>query len=202
MIEDSSEWLRRYVYRHGVLQVAKMISRLEWARGPQTPMPSVAAQAQGLPGREAPAERAEMARVDADLLDSLLNNAGEVSIFRSRLEQQLTSVEFNLGELSRVVQRFKDQLRKLEIEVEGQILHRHVDVRPHRPDFDPLELDRYSSIQQYARALAETAADVGSVQQLIENLTRDAQGLLIRGKFLSRQRSPSRLMPTWNVRAR
>jgi len=146
--------------------------------GPTPPAAPVAVQAQGLPGREVPAERAEMARVDADLLDSLLNNAGEVSIFRSRLEQQLTSVEFNLGELSRVVQRFKDQLRKLEIEVEGQILHRHVDARPHRPDFDPLELDRYSSIQQYARALAETAADVGSVQQLIENLTRDAQGLL------------------------
>ncbi|MFO1376484.1 MAG: Hpt domain-containing protein [Steroidobacteraceae bacterium] len=151
---------------------------VDTAAGPTIPAAPVAAQAQGLPGREAPAERAEMARVDADLLDSLLNNAGEVSIFRSRLEQQLTSVEFNLGELSRVVQRFKDQLRKLEIEVEGQILHRHVDARPHRPDFDPLEFDRYSSIQQYARALAETAADVGSVQQLIENLTRDAQGLL------------------------
>jgi len=145
---------------------------------PSIPSAAAAALTQGLPGREAPAERVEMARVDADLLDSLLNNAGEVSIFRSRLEQQLTSVEFNLGELNRVVQRFKDQLRKLEIEVEGQILHRHVDARPHRPDFDPLELDRYSSIQQYARALAETAADVGSVQQLIENLTRDAQGLL------------------------
>jgi chemosensory pili system protein ChpA (sensor histidine kinase/response regulator) len=40
------------------------------------------------PGREQVApERQEFARVDADLLDTLLNNAGEVSIFRSRLEQ-------------------------------------------------------------------------------------------------------------------
>ena len=38
-----------------------------------------------LPGREpvAPMERGELARVDADLLDDLLNNAGEVSIFRA-----------------------------------------------------------------------------------------------------------------------
>jgi chemosensory pili system protein ChpA (sensor histidine kinase/response regulator) len=142
------------------------------------PPAEAAAPPPALPGREAPAERTEMARVDADLLDDMLNNAGEVSIFRSRLEQQLTSVEFNLGELGRVVQRFKDQLRKLEIEVEGQILHRHVDMRPQRADFDPLELDRYSTIQQYARALAETASDVASVQQLIETLTREAQNLM------------------------
>jgi len=129
------------------------------------------------PGREA-VERAEIARVDADLLDAMLNNAGEVSIYRSRLEQQLSSVEFNLAELGRVVQRLKDQLRKLEIETEAQILHRHAERAPERADFDPLELDRYSSIQQYSRALAETASDVGSLQGLLERLTREAQGLL------------------------
>ena len=30
----------------------------------------------------------------------------------------------------------------------------------HRQEFDPLELDRYSSIQQFSRALAESASDV------------------------------------------
>ena len=129
------------------------------------------------PGREA-ADRAETMRVDADLLDSMLNNAGEVSIYRSRLDQQLSSVEFNLTELGRVVQRLKDQLRKLEIETEAQILHRHAERAPERQDFDPLELDRYSSIQQYSRALAETASDVGSLQGLLERLTREAQGIL------------------------
>ena len=131
-----------------------------------------------LPGREGAGERAEMARVDADLLDAMLNNAGEVSIFRSRLEQQLSSVDFNLAELGRVVQRLKDQLRKLEMETEAQILHRHVDQEPRRTDFDPLELDRYSTIQQYSRALAETASDVASIQGLLGNLTREAQNLL------------------------
>ena len=40
-----------------------------------------------------------MARVDAELLDQLLNTAGEVSIARARLEQQIGSIDFNLGEL-------------------------------------------------------------------------------------------------------
>src|SRR5205823_5724901 len=45
------------------------------------------------PGREpgAGGERQEMARVDAELLDQLLNISGEASIARARLEQQLGS---------------------------------------------------------------------------------------------------------------
>lgn len=134
------------------------------------------------PGREPmpqTPDRPEMARVDAELLDTLLNTAGEVSIARARLEQQMGSIEFNLGELSRTVTRLKEQLRKLEIETEAQILHRHEDeVGTHRSDFDPLELDRYSSIQQFSRALAETANDVASIQGLLETLASDTQNLL------------------------
>jgi chemosensory pili system protein ChpA (sensor histidine kinase/response regulator) len=132
-----------------------------------------------LPGRESvPVERVEMARVDADLLDTMLNNAGEVSIFRARLDQQINSIDFNLAELARTVTRLKEQLRGLEIETEAQVLNRHQDVEPRRNDFDPLELDRYSSLQQYSRALAETSGDVASIQGLLETLTREAQNLL------------------------
>jgi chemosensory pili system protein ChpA (sensor histidine kinase/response regulator) len=133
------------------------------------------------PGRDAPpiTDRPELARVDADLLDSMLNNAGEVSIFRSRLEQQVSSIDFNLGELARTVTRLKEQLRKLEIETETQILARHHEENTRRDDFDPLELDRYSAIQQFSRALAESSSDVASLQSLLENLTREAQNLLM-----------------------
>ena len=132
------------------------------------------------PGREptAPADRPELARVDAELLDQLLNNSGEASIARARLEQQIGSIDFNVGELSRTVTRLKEQLRKLELETEAQILHRYEEEGGQRGEFDPLELDRYSSIQQFSRGLAETANDVGSIQQLLENLTKDTQNLL------------------------
>ncbi|MEZ5500581.1 MAG: Hpt domain-containing protein [Steroidobacteraceae bacterium] len=148
--------------------------------GQELPAEKLAAPAPLPPGREPAAggERAEMARVDAILLDQLLNNAGEVSIGRSRLEQQLGAMNFNLGELSRTVTRLKEQLRKLEIETEKQILHRHEQDSAKRSDFDPLELDRYSAIQQFSRALAETASDVASIQGLLESLTSDTMNLL------------------------
>ena len=122
--------------------------------------------------------RPEIARVDAELLESLLNNAGEVSIFRSRLEQQVGSIEFNLDELNQTVVRLRDQLRKLEMETEAQIFHRHQDQSLRRSDFDPLEMDQYSMIQQLSRALAETSSDVASLQQLLSDLTSDAETLL------------------------
>jgi chemosensory pili system protein ChpA (sensor histidine kinase/response regulator) len=173
---------------------------------PEAPAPAVAAQtpvettaetpaeaetgerhpAAGPPVRETAADRGEVARVDADLLDSMLNVAGEVSIYRARLEQQVSSIDFNLAELGRVVQRLKDQLRKLEIETEAQILHRHVDSGARRNDFDPLELDRYSAIQQYSRALTESSSDVASVQGLLATQLRDVQNLLTQqGRIVS-----------------
>jgi chemosensory pili system protein ChpA (sensor histidine kinase/response regulator) len=72
----------------------------------------------------------------------------------------------------------RGQLRKLEIETEAQIMHGHQDTLVAR-DFDPLELDRYSNIQQLSRALAESASDLGSLKDLLQSLTIEAEGLLV-----------------------
>jgi len=101
-----------------------------------------------------------------------------VSIYRARVEQQMTSTEFNLAELGRTVTRLREQLRKLELETEAQILFRHQGEAQGREDFDPLELDRYSTIQQLSRALAESVSDVASIESLLESVNREGQNLL------------------------
>jgi chemosensory pili system protein ChpA (sensor histidine kinase/response regulator) len=122
--------------------------------------------------------RQEFARIDAELLEELLNAAGEISIYHSRLTQQVSSFEFHVEELEQTVARLREQLRKLEIETEAQIMHGHQDTLVAR-DFDPLELDRYSNIQQLSRALAESASDLGSLKDLLQSLTTEAEGLLV-----------------------
>lgn len=124
------------------------------------------------------ADRTEMARVDAELLNLLLNNAGEINIFQSRLGQQLHSIDANLSELDQTVTRLRAQLRNLEVETEAQILHGHQDDAADKEGFDPLELDRYSTIQQLSRALAETSNDVGSIGETLHGLAREAENLL------------------------
>ncbi|HXS79634.1 MAG TPA: Hpt domain-containing protein [Gammaproteobacteria bacterium] len=153
------------------------------APAPPAPRPPVAATpapalAPASALAEARAERAETARVDAGLLDVLLNGAGEINIFQSRLTQQLHSIEFHLGELGGTVTRLREQLRKLEAETEAQILHRHQEDADVESGFDPLELDRYSTIQQLSRALAESANDVASINELLHGLTNEADTLL------------------------
>jgi chemosensory pili system protein ChpA (sensor histidine kinase/response regulator) len=110
-----------------------------------------------------------------------------VAIYRSRLEQQVAGYRFNLVELDQTVQRLRSQLRMLEIETEAQIIARFQ--REHREAgisvFDPLELDRYSQLQQYSRALAESVSDLVSIQSMLDELTRQAETLLIQQSRVS-----------------
>jgi chemosensory pili system protein ChpA (sensor histidine kinase/response regulator) len=124
---------------------------------------------------------AEFVRVRADQLDSLVNLAGEVGIIRTRLEQQVGSFRFSLEEFEQTVQRLREQLRKLEIEAETQILSREVRVQEQSGNtgFDPLEMDRFSQLQQLSRALAESMSDLQSIQGLLDEHTRLAESLLL-----------------------
>ncbi|WP_413625747.1 Hpt domain-containing protein [Luteibacter sp. Lutesp34] len=123
----------------------------------------------------------EQIRVRADMLDTLVNHAGEVSIYRSRLEQQTASFRSALTEHEQTVSRLRSQLRMLEIETEAQIIARYH--QEHRDtglsNFDPLELDRFSQLQQYSRALAESVSDLVSLQTILDELTRQSENLLL-----------------------
>ena len=122
----------------------------------------------------------ELVRVKASLLDELVNHAGEVSIYRSRLEQQVGASRFNLVEMEQTVLRLREQLRKLEIETEAQILFRYEkELDETSTDFDPLEMDRYSNLQQLSRSLMESVADLTSIQNMLENISRESETLLL-----------------------
>ncbi len=121
----------------------------------------------------------DVVRVRADLLDNLVNFAGEVSIYRSRLEQQNSVFNANLGEMGSTVSRLQEQLRKLEMETEAQILYRYEQEGVSRSDFDPLELDRYSQVQELSRSLSESINDISSIKGLLDNLIRESDTLLL-----------------------
>lgn len=94
------------------------------------------------------------------------------------MSQQISSIEFNVEEFEQTVTRLREQLRRLEIETEAQIMHSHQDTMVAR-DFDPLELDRYSNLQQLTRALAESANDLDSLKDLLQSVTVEAESLLV-----------------------
>ncbi len=140
------------------------------------------AEAPAPAGRVAEAAAAQI-RVRSDLLNRLVNDAGEISIYRARLAQTSGVLGFRLGELDQTVGRLRDQLRQLEMETEAQIIHRFErDDRvegEHREDFDPLELDRFSTLQQLSRSLAETVNDLVSLRTLLGELQGESETLLL-----------------------
>ena len=153
------------------------------AEQPQRPAPRHLATA--LEQEEVAHAPQEMIRVRSDLLDSLVNYAGEVSIYRSRLEQQISTFRFNLVELDQTVARLREQLRKLEIETEAQIIARYQREQHEEGVFDPLELDRFSQLQQLSRALGESVSDLVSIQNLLDDQTRQSETLLLQQSRVS-----------------
>ncbi len=123
--------------------------------------------------------RGELIRVRADLLDNLVNFAGEVSIYRSRMEQQTNAFSYNLTELDDTVERFREQLRKFEIEAEAQIQFRIEESGSVHQDFDPLEFDRFTQMQTLSRGMLESLNDLNSLRGILANLTRESETLLL-----------------------
>ncbi|MEM6575178.1 MAG: response regulator, partial [Pseudomonadota bacterium] len=147
---------------------------------PEIERPTALDQQAQRSGAPAARPQQELIRVRADLLDNLVNYAGEVSIYRSRLEQQIGTFRFNLVEFDQTVTRLREQLRNLEIETEAQILSRYQrEAEELNETFDPLELDRFSTLQQLSRALAESVSDLVSIQSMLDDLTRQSETLLL-----------------------
>jgi chemosensory pili system protein ChpA (sensor histidine kinase/response regulator) len=72
---------------------------------------------------EAAAQRTNL-RVRADLIDRLVNEAGELSIARLRIEGEMRGIKASLLDLTENVIRLRRQLREIEIQAELQMQSR------------------------------------------------------------------------------
>ena len=156
---------------------------------PAAPAPAAAtatAKPQASPA-DAEATPRAMLRVRADLIDRLVNEAGEVSIARSRIEGDLRAIKGALFELTENVNRLRAQLREIEIQAEGQMQSQVSFAQEQDKAFDPLEFDRFTRFQELTRMMAESVNDVATVQQNLlkalgeGELALSAQARLTRG---------------------
>ncbi|MGH8446526.1 MAG: hybrid sensor histidine kinase/response regulator, partial [Solimonas sp.] len=124
----------------------------------------------------------ETARVPVEALDRMLNEAGEISIYRSRLEEHNSGIQTQLSEMAQAVVRIREQLRQLDIETEAQIAARGLTQADHSDryagEFDPLEMDRYTRMQELSRALSESVGDLAAVHGAMDGYAVGAVTLL------------------------
>jgi len=167
-------------------------------RAPALAMPASPAVAPSRPATPAapamPAPRAPAAtggrasagqtvRVRSQLLDRLVNQAGEVMITRSRLDQRLGQLHGSLDELTANLDRLRAHLRDVEVQAESQMQSRLQQAKDTAQGFDPLEFDRFTRVQELTRMMAESVNDVATVQRnLQQTLSGTEDDLIAQGR--------------------
>ncbi len=146
-------------------------------------------------------------RVRAPLLDRLVNQAGEVSITRSRIESEVGQIKNSLSDLTENLERLRQQLRDIELQAETQMSSRLEAAKAASQSFDPLEFDRFTRFQEITRMMAESVNDVATVQRTLQRsldstedelatqarLTRDLQDDLLRTRMVEFEGQSDRL---------
>jgi chemosensory pili system protein ChpA (sensor histidine kinase/response regulator) len=167
--------------------IAKVVALSPSAQEPEE-LPPMQAQMAALVDTQGAADVApetrtgqEVVRVGASLLEELVSLAGESSIVRARIEQGMGDFTGALDEMETTIGRVREQLRRLEIETEGQVVFRQekIDDLGNYEEFDPLEMDRYSQLQQLSRALTESASDMLELKETLLFRAREAETLLM-----------------------
>lgn len=123
----------------------------------------------------------EAIRLPAPVLDTLVNLAGEASISRGQVEQHVNEFMSSLDEMEMTIRRMHDQVRRLGIETDAQVSFRReqIEASEGSDGFDPLEMDRYSQLQQLSRSLLESGSDLKDLRDTLLDKARDAETLLL-----------------------
>ncbi|MBA2484109.1 MAG: Hpt domain-containing protein, partial [Nitrosomonas sp.] len=126
-------------------------------------------------------------RVNEELIDHLLNESGEISIIRSKVEAQLNNFKQSLLDLTESAERLRGQLREVEIQAESQMQSRFAQPQKDDQTFDPLEFDRFTRFQELTRLMAESVDDVVTVQQSLRTTHNAAEEAVNQQALISRK---------------
>ncbi len=165
---------------------------IDWARfqAPAPPAP--------LSPRGSSANQQASVRIRASLLERMVNQAGEVNMSRARIEVEMGQVRTAMGELGANVDRLRQQLHDIELQAEMQMSSRNESARASAQAFDPLEIDRFTRLQELARMMTESVNDVATVHRSLKRnlqrtedelaaqtrLTRELQSDLLRTRMV------------------
>ena len=118
-------------------------------------------------------------RVRSQLLDRMVNQAGEVMITRSRLEVELNQLRGSLGDMNDNLNRLRQHLRDIELQAETQMQSRLAQAKELQAGFDPLEFDRFTRVQELTRMMAESVNDVATVQRTLQRTVEATEDDLV-----------------------
>lgn len=151
-------------------QISHMLDQVAAGTGAAKPADAAGTNVEVMPARRKE-RQTQFLRMRADVLDRLINEAGEVSIMRSRMDREMQNFKQSSIDLTDSITRLRAYLRELEIEAETQLQSRMSLLQEANEAFDPLEFDRFTRLQELTRMMAESVNDVSTIQHsLLLNL--------------------------------
>ena len=156
-------------------------SGIDWARFQRPARPAPAAQRAGLTGPPA------SVRIRASLLERMVNQAGEVNMSRARIEVEMGQMRVSMNELGANVERLRQQLHDIELQAEMQMSSRNDSARAASQAFDPLEIDRFTRLQELARMMTESVNDVATVHRSLKRNLQSSEDELAAQTRLTRE---------------
>lgn len=132
-------------------------------------------------------------RINPELIDRLVNDSGEASAARARIEAQLNNFKQSLQDLAESTHRLHDQLREVEIQAETQMQSHLAQQNESEHPFDPLEFDRFTRFQELTRSMAESIDDIIAVQKNLRGSHVAAEEAVAQQSVINRQLQQSLL---------
>lgn len=105
-------------------------------------------------------EEKQYIKINSQLIDSLINEAGEIRLTRTTLEGVADNERKSLNELKSSSNKLLRMLKEVENQAESQIQAGKDKFTGESDVFDPLEFDRYTRLQELTRFMNEIIVDI------------------------------------------
>jgi len=128
-----------------------------------------------------PASKSAPVKVNADILDKLVDQASEESAINNRVEDHISTIKSNLFEMDKTVARALAQMRDLQFEAHN-LAEQNSKVSDQFDMDTELNLSTFSEGQKITQRLMESFGDIESLHGLLTRLTLETDTLIIQQK--------------------
>lgn len=121
-------------------------------------------------------QESSLVRVRSEVLDRLAGSAAELIVDGARLRSEIQQHKKSLLDLTDTLIRLRTQLRECELVAESSMASKMQSTQP--LDFDPLEFDRFTRLQELTRMMAESMNDTVSIERSLSRHVEKTQTIL------------------------
>lgn len=157
-IEESQDNIKEEIYNVSKETQSKQVILSSEIKKDIETLSSPAEEPQQMP--KTTEEAKQFIRVQSDIIDKILTDANAIRFTRSSLENSINQNHKSVSEIKMLTSKIHHMVKEIEIQAETQMLSSHAQANEDEKDFDPLEFDRFTRMQELTRLMNEVVADI------------------------------------------